>query len=78
MAKKYVVHRSGTYKVQNEVLIVKKAWRRKEEFRNRAWKLERLDAEVEEKVPALARATQRALRLYCLHFSLPCILWETR
>jgi nonsense-mediated mRNA decay protein 3 len=36
--------------VQNEVLIVKKAWRRKEEFRNRAWKLKRLDAEEEEHV----------------------------
>merc|ERR1711977_587594 len=36
--------------VQNDVLIVKKAWRRKEEFRNRAWKLKRLDAEEEEHV----------------------------
>merc|ERR1719321_1411089 len=36
--------------VQNDVLIVKKAWRRKEEFRNRAWKLKRLDAEEEENV----------------------------
>jgi nonsense-mediated mRNA decay protein 3 len=36
--------------VQNDVLIVKKAWRRKEEFRNRAWKLKRLDAEEDENV----------------------------
>jgi nonsense-mediated mRNA decay protein 3 len=35
---------------QNDVLIVKKAWRRKEEFRNRQWKLKRLDAEEEENV----------------------------
>merc|ERR1719181_2000725 len=36
--------------VQNDVLIVKKAWRRKQEFRNRAWKLKRLDAGEEENV----------------------------
>jgi nonsense-mediated mRNA decay protein 3 len=35
-------------KQQNDIIIVKKAWRRKEEFRNRAWKLKHLDKQVEE------------------------------
>jgi len=34
--------------VQNDVMLVKKTWRRKEEFRNRAWKLKHLAKEVEE------------------------------
>jgi nonsense-mediated mRNA decay protein 3 len=34
--------------VQNDIMIVKKTWRRKEEFRNRAWKLKHLAKEVEE------------------------------
>ena len=33
--------------VQNDIMIVKKTWRRKEEFRNRAWKLKHLAKEVE-------------------------------
>jgi nonsense-mediated mRNA decay protein 3 len=32
-------------KVQDEVLVVKKAWRRKEEFKRRAWTLKTLDKE---------------------------------